>query len=409
MIASESNLHHLYSIDQQYLSGLVQDGIIARVDALLYRAIEQGASDIHLQPHEQALVVRERIDGHLADAEEIDNQLAPLIISRIKILARMDIAQRRLPQDGRAQVAFHLPTGGERIIDIRVASFPTLFGEKLVLRLLDQELRLLSFDALGLDSVIADRVRQCMVMPHGLMLVTGPTGCGKTTMLYAMLTQLNKRNKNIVTIEDPVEYTLSGIAQSQINVTAGFTFQKGLRALLRQDPDIIMLGEIRDQETARIAMESALTGHQVFSTLHTNDAPAAVIRLLEMGIEPFLISATLTGVLAQRLVRVLCKACKTPENPSAQVALLMQQHNIACTTVFVAKGCAACHGQGFKGQTGIFQMLIIDNTLRVFIAGSDLNGLHAYIAKQKIPSLLMAGLEKIAAGITTLEEVLAVT
>jgi general secretion pathway protein E len=408
MMPSEFAMHHLYSVDQQYLRGFVNDGIIAQVDALLYRAIEHGASDIHLQPHEHSLVVRERIDGQLCDLEHVDKQLAPLIVSRIKILARMDIAQRRLPQDGRAQVVFHSATGAERTIDIRVASFPTLFGEKLVLRLLDQEIRLLTMDGLGLTAEIAGQVRQCMVQPHGLVLVTGPTGCGKTTMLYAMLTQLNQRTKNIVTIEDPIEYTLPGIAQSQVNVTAGFTFASGLRALLRQDPDIIMLGEIRDAQTARIAMEAALTGHLVFSTLHTNDAPSAITRLLEMGIEPFLISATLTGVLAQRLVRVLCNACKCASVPSPDERVILDKHYGPCDQVFKPVGCTVCKGHGFKGQTGIFQLLIVDNTLRALITANDVQGLQNQLVKQGLQSLLWAGLHKVATGITSIDEVLAV-
>jgi len=381
--------HQLLSADQQHLQGLVPDGVIAAVDALLYRAIERGASDIHIQPHEHVLVVRERIDGHLYDAQHIDNDLAPQLISRIKIMASMDIAQRRLPQDGRMQVVFHPAVGAERVIDVRVATFPIFFGEKLVLRLLDQETRLLSLAGLGLSQTLLPRVEHLIARPHGLFLVTGPTGCGKTTMLYALLTCLNARDKNIVTIEDPIEYLLPGVAQSQVNTTAGFTFASGLRALLRQDPDIIMLGEIRDRETARIAMEAALTGHLVLSTLHTNDAPSAVTRLLEMGVEPFLISATLVGVLAQRLVRLLCASCKHAQGVRAA-------------------GCTACNNIGFKGQTGIFQLLSVDQALQSFIAAGDVAALQAHLAQMGLATLLQDGLEKVGLGLTTEAEVRAV-
>ncbi len=391
MMVPESLAYHLYSLDQQYALGLVQDGIIALVDKVLHRAIERGASDIHIQPHEHILVVRERIDGHLYDAEHIEQELAPLLISRIKILARMDIAKRRLPQDGRLNVIFHTAMSTDRAIDIRVSSFPTLHGEKLVLRVLDQNTHLLSFDGLGLSETMQKTMVSLLAKPHGLFLVTGPTGCGKTTMLYAMLTKLNQRSKNMVTIEDPIEYQLPGVAQSQINVTAGFTFDVGLRALLRQDPDIIMLGEIRDKETASIAMEAALTGHLVFSTLHTNDALSAIIRLIEMGVEPFLISATLIGVLAQRLVRRLCPLCKQKKAHS-----------------YEASGCADCLHLGFKGQIGIFQLLAIDEELGALIGAQDHANLLALSKNKGLESLAHDGLAKVEQGITTRDEVFAV-
>jgi general secretion pathway protein E len=400
--------YHLYSLDQQYALGLVHDGIIAHVDKLLHAAIERGASDIHLQPHEQVMVVRERIDGYLYDAQHIDRELAPLLISRIKILAHMDIAKRRLPQDGRMNVVFHAADDTDRIIDIRVSSFPTLYGEKLVLRILDQGTRLMTLEALGLDPVMQHSVEVILRRPHGLFLVTGPTGCGKTTMLYAMLSSLNNRSKNMVTLEDPIEYLLPGVAQSQINVTAGFTFDVGLRALLRQDPDIIMLGEIRDKQTANIAMEAALTGHLVFSTLHTNNALSAVMRLIDMGVEPFLISATLIGVLAQRLVRRLCPACKKQSTVPAALQAAVEMQYGQLPTVYQQGSCAACHQVGFKGQIGIFELLTIDQQAAALIGAQDHAALQELYAKKGMRSMVHDGIAKVEQGITTLDEVFAV-
>ncbi len=404
----EQLAYHLYSLDQQYALGIVRDGIIAYVDKLLHCAIERRASDIHLQPHEQVMVVRERIDGYLYDAQHVDRELAPLLISRIKILAHMDIAKRRLPQDGRMNVVFHAADGTDRIIDIRVSSFPTLYGEKLVLRILDQGRHLMTLAALGLDLTMQQELEALLKRPYGLFLVTGPTGCGKTTMLYAMLSSLNNRSKNMVTLEDPIEYLLPGVAQSQINVTAGFTFEVGLRALLRQDPDIIMLGEIRDKETANIAMEAALTGHLVFSTLHTNNALSAVMRLIDMGVEPFLISATLMGVLAQRLVRRLCAACKQKSTVPLGLQPVVQRQYGPLETVYQQSSCAACHHMGFKGQIGIFELLTIDQQASALIGDQDHRGLQEVCAKKGMRSMLQDGIAKIEQGITTLDEVFAV-
>ncbi|MBM3893152.1 type II/IV secretion system protein [Candidatus Dependentiae bacterium] len=404
----EQLAYHLYSLDQQYALGIVHDGIIAHVDKLLHCAIERGASDIHLQPHEQVMVVRERIDGYLYDAQHVDRELAPLLISRIKILAHMDIAKRRLPQDGRMNVVFHAVDGIDRVIDLRVSSFPTLYGEKLVLRILDQGTHLMTLAALGLDLTTQQELESLLKRPYGLFLVTGPTGCGKTTMLYAMLSSLNNRSKNMVTLEDPIEYLLPGMAQSQINVTAGFTFEVGLRALLRQDPDIIMLGEIRDKETANIAMEAALTGHLVFSTLHTNNALSAVMRLIDMGVEPFLISATLMGVLAQRLVRRLCAGCKQKSTVPVGLQQVVQTQYGPLDTVYQQSSCSLCHHRGFKGQIGIFELLTIDPQASALIGDQDYGGLQELCAKKRMRSMLQDGIAKVEQGITTLDEVFAV-
>jgi general secretion pathway protein E len=408
MMVSESLAYNLYSLDQQYALGAVQDGAIAIADKILHRAIEHKASDIHLQPHEQALMVRERIDGHLYDVEEIDKALAPLLISRIKVLAKMDIAKRRLPQDGRLNLIFHETINAPRTIDMRISSFPTLHGEKLVLRILDQSTHLLSFDGLGLAADMQQQLLPLLAKPHGLFLVTGPTGCGKTTMLYAMLTALNQRSKNLVTIEDPIEYELQGVAQSQINTTAGFTFDVGLRALLRQDPDIMMVGEIRDKQTAQIAIEAALTGHLVLSTLHTNDALSAVVRLTEMGIEPFLISATLIGVLAQRLVRRLCPLCKQKQAPTAFLAdRLAKETKISIHEAYAPNGCSDCMRVGFKGQIGIYQLLCMNSEMATCVAKEDHNKLAQLSRLHGLKSLLDDGIKKVEDGITSLDEILA--
>lgn len=412
-------MYHVLGREEKLKRGIVQDPTVDLVDVLLYDAIHEHASDIHLQPHENALAVRCRIDGVLYDRHEFDLVQAPLVLSRLKILANLDIAEKRLPQDGRFKVIVDLPgepqisawgkSGDvkEHLIDFRVATFPTLYGEKMVIRILDRSLRLLSLDSLGLQKSMLDQLSTVINHPHGLFLVTGPTGCGKTTMLYALISALNTSEKNIVTIEDPIEYELDGITQSQVNNKAGFTFENGLRAILRQDPDIIMVGEIRDKETAHIAIESALTGHLVLSTLHTNDAASAASRLLEMGTEPFLMSATLVGVLAQRLARRLCNSCKQekPLDKTQQEFIALHGGNVK--TSFVPVGCRACNNIGYKGRIGIFELLLIDEPIKELILHkADALALKNNAVKRTMITLLADGIAKLEAGITSLDEVL---
>lgn len=331
----------LFDVDQHE-----QLSVIQQVDFAIEKAIDCGASDIHCESTSTGLRVRYRIDGVLYDQPSITKASMQQFLSRLKVLSHIDITERRIPQDGK----FIVTRNGHEI-DIRVSTFPTIYGEKIVVRILDRAQNNVALDQLGMSDQIVALVRTLIQSSGGLFLVTGPTGSGKTTTLYAALSAINSSEKNIVTLEDPVEYSIDGITQGQIHPGAGFTFEKGMRALLRQDPDVIMVGEIRDMQTARIAIEAALTGHVVFSTLHTNDAPGAVMRLMDMGIEPFLINAALTGVLAQRLVRTLCAFCREQDKSAA----------------FSAKGCSHCFGLGYKGRTGIFELLRMTSDLRSLI------------------------------------------
>lgn len=412
MTDNKGVIYSLLSHEDKLKTGVVDDPIVALVDELLYNAIALQASDIHLQPHENSLVVRYRVDGVLYDQASIDHAQAMLALSRLKILAHLDIAQRRIPQDGRLKARAMTPdkassNSQDDYIDFRISTFPTLYGEKMVIRILDRSLRLLSIDSLGLTPAMHEQLCALIKRPHGLFLVTGPTGCGKTTMLYALISALNTSARNIVTIEDPIEYELDGITQSQVNEKAGFTFENGLRAMLRQDPDIIMIGEIRDKQTASIAIESALTGHLVLSTLHTNDAPSAIARLIEMGIEPFLVSATLAGVLAQRLVRRLCDSCKRDVPLSQQLHDFVKQHHGVCEKNFTASGCNKCHGIGYKGRVGIFEFLAVNDLLREQISGKkDATLIRKQALADGMKRLFDDGLAKVQAGTTSLEELL---
>jgi len=402
------DVYALLSLEEKLKKSITQDPIVSTVDLLLYEAISLNASDIHLQPHATSLVIRYRIDGVLYDQSTLDATKAPLIISRLKVLSNLDIAQRRVPQDGRFKVLVYTPNMSENVIDFRVSTFPTLYGEKMVIRILDRSLRLLSLDAVGFAPTMHEQLLSATKRPHGLFLVTGPTGCGKTTMLYALISALDMHSKNIVTIEDPIEYELPGITQSQVNIKAGFSFENGLRAILRQDPDVIMVGEIRDKATAHIAIESALTGHLVLSTLHTNDAPSAVVRLLEMGIEPFLVSATLSGVLAQRLARRLCSGCKCEVPVNVERAPFIAQYNAALKTAHAPVGCKKCHTIGYKGRVGIFELLLLDDTLRDLIMRRvDVAQFRKEAFARGMKTLIQDGLEKVKAGVTSLDEVAA--
>ena len=374
--------------------------IVTRVETLLNDAIEHRASDIHLEPTKQELRVRFRIDGILVDQKSFSVELSSAIIARLKILACLDSTERRIPQDGKFSV---LNKNNE--IDIRVSTFPCLYGEKVVVRILNRALQTISLESLGFEPVMLDRFKQLLERHSGFFLVTGPTGSGKTTTLYAALSFLHNSERNIVTLEDPVEYSLDGVTQAQINIPAGFTFEKGIRSLVRQDPDIIMVGEIRDKVTARIAIEAALTGHLVLSTLHTGDAPSAIMRLIDMGIEPFLLNAALSGVLAQRLVRKLCQDCRNSRKATTEERKLFKKCGIKSDVVHEASGCASCDNVGYKGRVGIFEFLEISPALRALvITNSDLDDIYKQARADGMKTLQEDAAHKVADGIISLAE-----
>ena len=375
--------------------------IIRLVNRLVEEAVRKRASDIHVEPQGRAIRVRYRIDGVLKVQHTLPEHVHANVISRVKIMASMDIAERRQPQDG----SFQTRVDG-RAIDVRVSTIPSFYGEKAVLRLLDKSAPIYDLDKLGLSGGNIARLRQIIHRPQGIFLLTGPTGSGKTTTLYAILNELNSEAVNIVTIEDPVEYQIAGITQVQVNPRAGVTFASALRHFLRQDPDIIMVGEVRDHDTARIAVQAALTGHLVLSTLHTNDAPGAITRLADMGIEPYLVSSALAGVAAQRLVRVLCTKCKQPDAYSTDELLARYGEGAPEGTYFAAKGCEFCNYTGYRGRVAIFEMAQIDDELRHhIISRSAHHTLKMSAVGSGMTTLLDDGLVKAAAGITSLAEV----
>jgi general secretion pathway protein E len=375
--------------------------IIRLINALLAQAIRENASDVHIETFEQALVVRFRVDGVMREVVRPRRELASLLISRIKVMAKLDIAEKRIPQDGRISLRI-----GGREVDVRVSTMPANFGERVVLRLLDKQAGRLNLQKLGLVPHTLQALQSVVHKPHGIFLVTGPTGSGKTTTLYGSLAELNGSTINVLTVEDPIEYSLPGIGQTQVNNKADMTFARGLRAILRQDPDVVMVGEIRDIETAEIAVQASLTGHLVMSTLHTNSAVGAVTRLVDMGVEPFLLSSSLIGVLAQRLVRVLCPHCSTerPANPSE---LTFLQESMAM--VYQANGCGECSQSGFVGRTGLYEMVVIDEKMRELIHDSASEQALNRYARSIAPSIGEDGKQKILAGITTVDEVLRVS
>jgi len=336
--------------------------VINLVDALVNRAIDCSASDIHLETQPDKLRVRYRIDGVLYDQEALSIANALQILSRIKILGHLDISQKRIPQDGK----FRLQRDG-RAIDLRVSSFPSVYGEKIVIRILDHHKNVIGLADLGMSATVYDQFNQLITKQNGFFLVAGPTGSGKTTTLYAALSGINSPEKNIITLEDPVEYHVAGVTQGQIHPSAGFTFERGIRSMLRQDPDVVMIGEVRDTQTARIAIEAALTGHLVFSTVHTNSAPAVIMRLMDMGIEPFLINAANSGILAQRLARKLCTLCRVMRKPTDQERVILKRIDLLMPTVYESIGCQDCFGLGFKGRVGIFELLMMSDQLRALI------------------------------------------
>jgi general secretion pathway protein E len=384
--------------------------IIQLVNLLVLRAIQMGASDIHLEPYEDTFRVRYRKDGILYEAESPPKGLQAAVLSRLKIMARLDIAERRLPQDGR----FRLKVQGHHI-DFRVSTLPTLMGESMVIRILDQEKVILNLHGLGFPPRELQLFDALIHKPYGMILVTGPTGSGKTTTLYAALERINSSEKKIITIEDPVEYRLSGVTQMQVKPAIGLTFARGLRHIVRQDPDVVLVGEIRDRETAEIAVHAALTGHLVFSTLHTNDASGAVTRLLEMGIEDFLLASAILGILAQRLVRLICPECRTPL-PGGHGAEAWRLVRNALgpeqqpEQLFTGQGCPACAHSGYQGRSGIYEFLIVDDAIRpLILQRADASTMRQEAVAQGMQTMAANGWHKVAEGLTTAEEVLRVT
>ncbi|MEI8210332.1 MAG: type II secretion system ATPase GspE [Methylococcales bacterium] len=380
--------------------------IIRLINALLAEAIKENASDIHIESYEKRMVVRFRVDGALREILEPQREFAPMVISRLKVMAKLDIAEKRLPQDGRISLNI-----GGRTVDVRVSTLPSGHGERVVLRLLDKQANQLSLRQIGMVDEELDSIQEMIARPHGIILVTGPTGSGKTTSLYAIVNQLNQRTRNILTVEDPIEFYLDGIGQTQVNNKVEMTFAKGLRAILRQDPDIVMVGEIRDKETAEIAVQASLTGHLVLSTLHTNSAVGAITRLRDMGIEPFLLASSLVGVIAQRLVRKLCPLCKQAVaiavNDLEKLGYIANDQNTV--TIFNAQGCSHCGQRGYKGRAGIFEIIPINSAMRGLIhdCASD-QALEEY-ARVFTRSIQQSALEKVLNGDTSLDEAIRIT
>ncbi|GLR08058.1 type II secretion system ATPase GspE [Mixta theicola] len=377
--------------------------IIRLINAMLSEAVKEGASDVHIEPFEKRLLIRFRIDGVLHNVLEPQRQLAALLVSRIKVMAKLDIAEKRIPQDGRIPLRI-----GGRAIDVRISTLPTQYGERVVMRLLDKQSVKLDLRYCGMSSACLAGVNSLVTLPHGLVLVTGPTGSGKSTTLYAALNAIDRTDRNIMTVEDPVEYELDGIAQTQVNSKVDMSFARGLRALLRQDPDVVLVGEIRDSETAQVAIQASMTGHLVLSTLHTNTAVGALTRLQDMGIEPFLLASSLLGVLAQRLVRTLCPECRQSAPATQQERALLQQQDPQLM-LYRAVGCPHCKQTGYRGRTGIHELIIIDATLRdLLIQGKSEQEMETYLHRTG-SSLRQDGFEKVLSGITTLEEISRVT
>ena len=382
--------------------------IIRLINAILTEAVKSEASDVHIETFEKQLVVRFRVDGVLREVVKPKRALAPLLVSRIKVMAKLDIAEKRVPQDGRIS----LRVGG-REVDIRVSTMPSANGERIVLRLLDKNAGKLTLKYLGTAERDLEAIKGILARPHGIMLVTGPTGSGKTTTLYAGLSHINDRSRNILTVEDPIEYNLPGIGQTQVNTKVDMTFARGLRAILRQDPDVVMIGEIRDVETAEIAVQASLTGHLVLSTLHTNSAVGSITRLMDMGVEPFLISSSLVGIIAQRLVRVLCSECREPYLPDAStceyLGLSPTLSDAEKPSIYRTKGCSECNHQGYKGRLGIYEVVKVDEDMRELIHSRAGEQELERQARKSGPSIHEDGIQKVLAGVTTIEEVIRVT
>lgn len=381
--------------------------IIRFVNGLLTQAYRQRASDIHIEPFETEMIVRYRVDGILYEVQRPPYRALSNIISRLKIMANLDIAEKRLPQDGR----FSIRIAGKQA-DIRMSTLPTAFGERVVLRLLDKSSGVLGLEDIGIDTEMLPQIKKMIQKSHGIFLVTGPTGAGKTTTLYSSLSAINSQKQNIITVEDPIEYQLSGVGQIQVNSKIDLTFAQGLRSILRQDPDVIMVGEIRDSETAKIAVQAALTGHLVFSTLHTNDSAGALARLVEMGVEPFLAASALVGVLAQRLVRTVCPHCKISYQPDKQLlAELFDDSEVPKhATFYRGRGCSHCMDVGYLGRTGLYELLEVTDPIRHLVtSNADAATIRQQALKMGMRPLRQAGLVKVLEGQTTVEEILRVT
>lgn len=375
--------------------------IVRLINSTIQQAIDMKASDIHIEPYTEDIRIRFRVDGDLHDIMKLSKNILSPLVTRIKIIGKMDIAEKRIPQDGR--VEFNI---SNKKIDIRISTIPTVHGEKIVLRLLDRENFLLTKEDLGFTQRNMDAFEKLLKQPYGMLLITGPTGSGKTTTLYAILNELNTVEKNIITIEDPVEYKMEGINQVQVNPKAGLTFANGLRSILRQDPDIIMVGEIRDAETAHIAVRAAITGHLVLSTLHTNDSPSSVIRMIDMGVEPYLVSSAVIGVISQRLVKKLCDNCKTPYEASYSEKLLLGKNPEESITLFKAKGCNRCNN-GYIGRRAIHEIMLVDENMRRLInEGKNVDEIRMGAVKSGMVTLMENSVDLVLQGITSIDEIL---
>ncbi|MGH3104714.1 MAG: GspE/PulE family protein, partial [Gaiellaceae bacterium] len=398
--------------DLEVDDGVSDAPLVRLVNSVIFQAAEDGASDVHFEPQEDALAVRFRIDGVLQEVQRIPKRMTPGVTTRLKVLAKLDIAERRKPQDGR--ISLNAAAAG-RMLDIRVATLPTVEGEKVVMRLLDKSRKPPTLEQLGLSEEMRDTLSRLIMRPTGALLVTGPTGSGKSTTLFAALTQIHRPEINIITVEDPVEYRLNGVNQVQINNRAGLTFASALRSILRSDPDVVMVGEIRDSETAKISIEAALTGHFVMSTLHTNDAPSALTRLNEMGVEPFLTGAAVTGVLAQRLARKLCNHCCEMYQPSVDELLKARvSPDVAAASdgmVFYRKrGCPRCNQSGYKGRIGVYQLLSMTEQLQTLAAAkATREEIERAAISEGMRTLWDDGIAKVASGLTSIEELARVT
>ncbi len=380
--------------------------IIRLVNSLMFRSVKERASDIHVEPYEKEVSVRFRIDGNLYDVLKVPKRLQNAVTSRIKLLGGLNIAEKRLPQDGRIRIKI-----AGKDIDLRLSTIPTNHGERLVLRLLDKSSVVLDLTTLGFEPSMLARMEELLAKPFGILLVTGPTGSGKTTTLYAGINKINKEDINIITVEDPIEYQLAGIGQIQVNEKIGLTFAAGLRSILRQDPDVVLIGEIRDRETAEIAVQASLTGHLVLSSIHTNDAASCITRLVDMGVEPFLVATSLIGIVAQRLVRRVCPTCRQPHQATKEELSRLGIESIPSTaTIYSAKGCSACYHTGYMGRVGIYELMPIDEDLRtVILKNPDAVSIRKAAIERGFRPMRYDGLRKILLGVTTIQEVLSTT